>query len=77
MRKIERVLDDIVPEQIIDCKFEKMIFTNEMLEIYFLIDGRRSLTEIHNDLSINITEIISNIKKMTHGGLIRVRKKKD
>ena len=77
MQNIRRVLDDIVPEQIIDCQFEEMMFTNEMLEIYFLIDGRRSLTEIHKDLSINIPEIISNIKKMSQGGLIKIRKKKN
>lgn len=76
MRNIEKAFDNIIPEQIIDCQFEEMTFTNEMLDIYFMIDGRKSLAEIHKDLSINAPEIISNIKRMTQGGIIRVRKKK-
>lgn len=76
MRNIEQAFDDIIPEQIIDCQFEEMTFTSQMLDIYFSIDGSRSLAEIHKHLSINAPEIISDIKKLAKVGIIRVRKKK-
>lgn len=75
MSEIDRRFDQIVPEQIIDCKFENMMFTNEMLEIYFMIDGNKSLEDIRRKLPMEMPDLINNIKKMTRNGIVRVRKK--
>jgi hypothetical protein len=65
----------MVPEHIVDYEFEHMMFTYKMLEVYYMIDGRKSVEEIRLKLHMNMADIIIYIRKMTLNGIIRVRKK--
>ena len=74
MNDINMMLKKVIPEKILDFKFKEMRFTTEMLDIYYVIDGRKSLTELSNQLSMDIVKLIEHIKKMREMGLVKVQK---
>lgn len=74
MNDINVMLKKVIPEKILDCKFKDMLFTTEMLDIYYVIDGRKSLTELSSQLSMDIVKLIEHIKKMREMGLVKVQK---
>ncbi|MGD9211883.1 MAG: hypothetical protein PVI90_13960 [Desulfobacteraceae bacterium] len=67
------LLDSIIPEKVADFTFKRMIFTTDMLEIFFLVDGKKTMAEIDKQLSMEMSEIINYLKKMVHGGIVNIR----
>lgn len=73
-KKIDSMLKKIIPEKIMDHTFEDLLFTTEMLDIYSVIDGKASLAELSNLLSIDPVRLIEQVKKMRQMGIVRVEK---
>ncbi len=74
MNNVETLFDAIIPEKITECKFQEMTFTKEMLELYFLIDGKTPLADIGEQMRIDVIELATYLEKMTQAGLVRVNK---
>lgn len=71
---IKLMLRKIIPEKIRDHKFKDLLFTTEMLDIYYVIDGKTSLVELSRLLSIDLVRLIEQVKKMRKMGIVKVGK---